>query len=284
MQTKIENITPEKATEYLKKNPANRQIRQAVVEQYALDMKKGHWLLNHQGIAFDAHNRLVDGQHRLEAIRMANVPVKLMVTTGLPSSVQNGMTIFTMDTVDRGKLRSVGDQLHLRHGCKSGNLYAAVCSVVSSVALNGQYVKLTVPACVQVLEIYRKEMDYAIANKENITGLRSATVIGAIAFALKSDSVKVKEFYELVTAGEGIHKSGPTSPAYALRKFILSNSFTAGGSTPGRWRSIAAVLNAARHFVNGEQIHQLKHTTLGVEYFINRQKSNVARITEIVSI
>lgn len=281
MKSKIESITPEKATEYLKRNKTNRPIRQAVVETYALDMRKGHWLQNHQGIAFDTDGNLIDGQHRLEAIRMSGVTVIIMVTWGVPPHSKNGMTIFTMDTVDRGKQRTIGDQLCLRHGCKSGALVAATLQVIGQIASNGNFCKLTVPAATAILELYRKEVEFVTQGRSYAVGMRSSVVIGSIAFALKSDREKIQEFYKLLVSGEGLFKTGPTCPIYTLRKHLERNNFA--GHTQ-RWQMVCSVLNSAKHYVEGTALTFMKHTTLGVEYFINHQKSSVAKVTEIVTL
>jgi hydrogenase maturation factor len=87
MTSKVETITPEKAREYLHTISKQRQIRPRIVGRYAADMRSGHWLLTHQGIAFNALGQLVDGQHRMKAIVLANHPVEMMVTRDIAVSV-----------------------------------------------------------------------------------------------------------------------------------------------------------------------------------------------------
>lgn len=83
MFSELETITPEKAKQYLERNPNNRNLRPTRVDQLAAMMKNGHWRLTHQGIAFNCDGTLRDGQHRLAAIIKANVPVTILVTRGL---------------------------------------------------------------------------------------------------------------------------------------------------------------------------------------------------------
>ena len=74
-------ITPEMAKDFLAKNmKSNRPVMKSTVHSYARMMRNGNWGLTHQGIAFDENGDLVDGQHRLNAIVEANVPVEMMVT------------------------------------------------------------------------------------------------------------------------------------------------------------------------------------------------------------
>lgn len=84
MESTVMHITPDMAKAWLAKNmDNNRKINQYRVATYAREMAGGCWDLTHQGIAFDEAGQLVDGQHRLHAIIRANVPVDMMVTTGL---------------------------------------------------------------------------------------------------------------------------------------------------------------------------------------------------------
>ena len=51
MILKVERITPEIATDYLKRNTNNyRRMSRSKIFQYARDMKKGQWQLNGQPI------------------------------------------------------------------------------------------------------------------------------------------------------------------------------------------------------------------------------------------
>lgn len=53
MYTVEEVITPQRASEYLKKNTNNyRKARMSDVNQYACDMKAGRWQFNGESIKF----------------------------------------------------------------------------------------------------------------------------------------------------------------------------------------------------------------------------------------
>jgi hypothetical protein len=82
MHTVVTEVTPQLAAEWLSSNTFNRTISTPLVKKYANDMAAGFWTLNHQGIAFDDSGTLVDGQHRLSAVVMSGVTIKIMVTYG----------------------------------------------------------------------------------------------------------------------------------------------------------------------------------------------------------
>lgn len=86
MYSRVETITPEIATEYLKHNKVNRKVRAYAVSNYARDMKDGKWELSPQGISFYENGDLADGQHRLLAVTRAGIPVDFYVTYDVPAS------------------------------------------------------------------------------------------------------------------------------------------------------------------------------------------------------
>lgn len=108
METKVITITPEMAAEFLKHNiVTNRRKSTAIIQRYARVMKAGGWNLTHQGIAFDEYGNLIDGQHRLEAIIAANVPIKMMVTYNVEHA--EGETF----SIDVGNRRTVSNIIQM---------------------------------------------------------------------------------------------------------------------------------------------------------------------------
>lgn len=101
-----ENITPAKAQEYLNSSLGNRPISKPTVHSYADTMKQGGWMMNGVPIVFDTDGHLLDGHHRLEAITLAGIPVKMDVCRGVASEA------FT--TYDCGRHRSLGQLLAMQ--------------------------------------------------------------------------------------------------------------------------------------------------------------------------
>lgn len=85
MKSCIMTITPDIAARMLESNhPKNRSISSEKVSAYARMIKDGTFILTPQGISFDVDGILIDGQHRLEAICKAGIPVDMYVTTEAP--------------------------------------------------------------------------------------------------------------------------------------------------------------------------------------------------------
>jgi hypothetical protein len=118
MQCQIVEVTPALAEKWLKQNNHNRNIRDRAVLAYARDMEAGRWAENGEAIKFAADGTLLDGQHRLTAIALAGVTIKMLVITGLANSTQ--------ETMDAGSRRSTADAFGLRGEANS--------SVLASVA------------------------------------------------------------------------------------------------------------------------------------------------------
>lgn len=115
---KIIEVDPTTAESWLARNPNNRNVRKPVVDSYARDMVSGNWMLNGETIKFDTADRLIDGQHRLSAVVVADVTVPMVVMRGVDADV--------MDTVDVGAKRTYADALKLQGEENTTTLAAVV--------------------------------------------------------------------------------------------------------------------------------------------------------------
>ncbi|MBP5937266.1 hypothetical protein [Streptomyces acidiscabies] len=99
-------ITPEIAETLLSRAVVNRRLDWGQVDFLADSIVSGEWQLTHQGIALDGPldvGCLLDGQHRLNAIIKAGIPVWIYVFEGLPRTA--------FPVLDTGKRRSGVDTL-----------------------------------------------------------------------------------------------------------------------------------------------------------------------------
>ena len=94
-------ITPDVASDYLKKNINNRPLSKHHIDQIVRAIKNNEWIYNGESIKFDTLGNLLDGQHRLHAIISANIPVESEVIFELSP------TIFK--TLDQTKKRNLSD-------------------------------------------------------------------------------------------------------------------------------------------------------------------------------
>ncbi len=284
------DITPEMAAYWLKNNFRNRTISQDVVKAYARDMKAGKWSFTHQGIAFNDQDHLIDGQHRLHAIVMANVTVTMMVTFGLPSKVE-GTEMTTMDCVDRGRTRSVSDQLTIQHGFKNGTITAAICTAIASICFLDRTRRLSVGQTLDVFREFEHAINWVIAHRSKQAGLRAGGVMAGFAFVLATEEARtghrfwegkeeIVKMFKSVMTGENL-KDG--SPMALLRAFLTGDE--AKLFTPSLNRGLAELVMYAIHLqLSGKKVAKLELSLDGADYFRSLQKERVAKIAALFAL
>lgn len=119
-------ITPSKASELLLNNIANnRKVSATKVMEYSQSILNDQWLVNGETIKISKSGQVIDGQHRLQAIVLANKPVKMGVMTGLPDNV--------VVTLDSGKVRTAGDVLAIESGVDSKKSHVIASAIKRSI-------------------------------------------------------------------------------------------------------------------------------------------------------
>ena len=116
---RIVNMTPALASELLRTNDHNRNIRKAITTNYVSDMRSGAWVYAGDPIRISQSGVLLDGQHRLTAV--SSMPpgwsTPMLIIEGLDDNAQLVM--------DQGRRRSPGQQLQLL-GYSDANQLASV--------------------------------------------------------------------------------------------------------------------------------------------------------------
>ncbi|MFY7926737.1 MAG: hypothetical protein ACOVN5_13075 [Aquidulcibacter sp.] len=100
-KSNIETITPNLAAVLLETNTTNRKLRKSVVSKYADEMRNGDWLLTPEPIVIADTDRLLNGQHRLNAVIQYGGNVKMFVVRGVSEKA--------FSALDRGFSRSFAD-------------------------------------------------------------------------------------------------------------------------------------------------------------------------------
>lgn len=127
----IESISPADATKYLNKEsmPVNRNISQDWVKELARRMASGQWNpAAYEPIHFDTNNHMINGQHRLRALTLADVSIEFLVVRNCSPDA-----IFNIDT---GRGRSLGSFLEL-HGERDGRVLAGTIALYSNYLKTG---------------------------------------------------------------------------------------------------------------------------------------------------
>jgi hypothetical protein len=124
-EVKLMEIDPETARIWLEesKYEGQRRIDQTTVERYARDMRAGNWRVTGDTIKFTDAGELIDGQHRLWAVIVAEATVDQFVALNVEEAA------FTV--LDQGKRRTFADLLTSQGWSYAGDVAAMVPSVMS---------------------------------------------------------------------------------------------------------------------------------------------------------
>ncbi|GKQ33652.1 hypothetical protein [Streptomyces sp. A012304] len=218
MYTEVRTVTPELAAEWLKKNTLNRPLSRQTVAQLSRAIERGEWKLTHQGIAFDEEGRLVDGQHRLEAVVKAGIAVDMLVAHGV------ARTAFTV--MDTGRKRTGRDALSLAGETNSTHLAAALRGLQlylsspdatwsggSSLVSNDQLLT-TLEAHPEMREAINRGMALNRATKVTVT----AASIGWYVTSRERADIDQTAWFEGLITGAGLTES---DPRLVLRNTLL---------------------------------------------------------------
>jgi hypothetical protein len=124
LQHELVDVDPATAERWLGRNLGNRNLRRGKVLQYARDMRAGNWQTSGQAIQFDWNGRLIDGQHRLEAVIESGVTIRVFVVRGLDPKAR--------EVIDTGAKRSPGDALKFAGFHHDPTLLAAVARIADA--------------------------------------------------------------------------------------------------------------------------------------------------------
>lgn len=261
LKTTIETITPEWATEIIERhNPRNRNVSESTVAIYATDMKNDRWTLTHQGIALDENDDLIDGQHWLWAVIFAGVPVKMMVTRGIPiQEARNGVMLSPTDNIDHMRIRSTGQQMQFYHGVKSGNNAAAAARGLAMLIYPSSATmrRMSTANSLFIYEMFRKDIDTVIATLEN--RWRVSYLMSPLALYHHYSDVKALIVCQQFNSLENLH-----APIRLFLKY-LNNA----GGKKDLLKATRIFCYCLQAFDNGEEIKQVKDAEIGREWLVN---------------
>jgi len=261
----LKTITPEIARAMLKGNTHNLPVRASHVDYLASEMTAGRWSLTHQGIAFD-EGVVVDGQHRLLAVVQSGVTIQAWVFGDVPLSVQ--------ELIDKGRIRSIADELGHFGGVQYAAAKAATCRAVLLICCNFQNVKMSVGCCKTILAAIGGEIEVVIKATENFHPGRRAWVHGALALALSADR-SVEPFILAFGSGENL-KTG--DPAKALRDWLTNGGLHTKKTYKGA--AVEGVFNAAYNALQGQKLQNIKRGFQGIEFFLTKKRKLVGALRE----
>lgn len=236
MKAEIRTVTPEEAKLLLQNNSNNRAIRQKRVESYAKDMINGNWNLTGQGITIDKNGQILDGQHRLSAIVLANKPIEMLVVTEADRCA----------TYDAGLVRSNLDKIKLGREINSNG--GAISTVGLAIIRNyyilvlygylNSRVDVSISEIEGVLDADTDELNWistVFQSGGKQAGVRRV-VVPATLFAIhKLDDRLTKEMIEHIAyvLYTGFTSDATDMPILALRNKLVSGQIATSGAGNG---------------------------------------------------
>lgn len=246
-------VTPALAAEWLLLNVHNRSLSKIYVHALAADMERGEWDLNGEGVKFDLHNRLLDGQHRLEAIIECGLTVRMLVVRGLAANTQ--------ETMDRGKLRNVAGALELNNVANANAVAAALNWLNKMETGRPTSMDRTATVTPRRALVLLEQNPHLRDIGPILEPIRKLRLQPGIAWALgyrfsEIDGVAAKEFFATLGSGENL---AADSPIYRLREFLIAELAKGAGKHRTKpWMVCALVIKAWNFWRDGTPVKQLK--------------------------
>ena len=253
----IEIITPETALAMLETNVNNREMkREPLVEA----IKSGEWCLNGETIVFADDGTLLDGQNRLYACVVANIPIVSIVVRGIAKSAQV--------TMDSGVKRQVADYLKML-GYKDPNVVAAIGTAMLKGTVYGiesafskkNSDQFTTKQIVSfIVENYESRIKPVLSTARAAARQYKGLSVGTVAVLFEVfKGVDIESFEHF--AGMLAMKYDPVKPVRLLISRLSANAQSQRGRLPQRILA-AYIVKAWNAYMRGEDISQLK-VTLG---------------------
>jgi hypothetical protein len=193
IRTEVKTITPRIARNILEKNHLNtRKLSIGKVNTYKNAMLEEEWEFNGIPLLFTENNDLLDGQHRLNALILADKTLSFTCVKGVDRKV--------FHTIDRGYTRTTGQVLAIEHPeINNPNIIAAAISFVERFTGDEKFTTAKSPTPNKVLNFLEKNPEIQDGEKYTIplnNLLPSSIVVGMYYLLNKKDSVLGKEIFD----------------------------------------------------------------------------------------
>lgn len=249
-------VTPEMALNWLEHaNTCNRQLSEKYAQRLARDIKAGQWVLTHEGIAFDPNGVLLDGQHRLWAIALANMPVQMHVWFNI--------TRETLMVMNNGRVRGLADNLRLGGGL--GEVTKTSLSTLRAMLGGGCDDTPLTPSEAKILMLRHADaIAFAVQHipkLSRIKGLSTGETRAVLARAFYSaDHGSLLEFCEILRTS--VCPSEQAKTVITLRDYLTTSLGASRALRQERYAKTERVLMA---FLRGERL--VKLYAVGKELF-----------------
>lgn len=263
----VHKFTPKDALDLLggeerEKNKDNRALGDRIVTRYGNDMTAGRWRTTHQAIAVGPDGRMVDGQHRLEAIIKTGVSVEMILAIYRDEKTAE----LARQCVDTGRARRCGDALEIAGVVKRG-LGKRVSSILAALAVVSEPERFGGHTTADLRARYDLEkpaVDFAAALPRSLFGAPTAA---AFAYAFPVNAKEVQAFARVVTEKVGIEAD---SAAFHYVR-LFANGVQTSKEKSERVELTHKVLRLIHMHITGEKLSKVQAGAKGLDYFRNKR-------------
>jgi len=213
------------ASRLLENNAGNRKLSNASVVRYAAIMRSSGWKTSPEPLIFAPSGRLMNGQTRLNAVKVTGITQNFMAVYGVDESV--------FSVLDRGRVRTLADA----HQAEQGE--SAVARVLAIVAYNRGSNTVLDSDFLRVLEVTREihaDIVRAAASRPAFFG-SSGFRAAAVARILAGESPEfVLGLYRSLAAADVANL--PPAGVAAVRG-VLSGRWKIGAGSQGTFMTLA---------------------------------------------
>jgi hypothetical protein len=217
-------LSPERAKMLLQYNVKNRRQRKNLIVYLRRQISSDEWRDDHpQPIVFSDKKRLIDGQHRLEAIASSppNTEVSVRVETGAMDSVREYM--------DTGVPRTLDDRVELCEDRNCNKFAAQIVNCAWEIRGGRAVGKATPDDAKDFFETHKSAILWAAATRKGDKGVGQMSVgLAAIEYYERNTELAGIFYADLFVAAGGVQQS------QMLRDYLIRDSSGRSGSAATR--------------------------------------------------
>lgn len=252
MEVKLVEIDPELAAELLNRRlPNQRRLRYQHVKKLAEDMKNGDWKLTGDTIKISIAGELMDGQHRLQAIRLANITLVMPIAFGVEEK--------SYEVLDQGLKRGFPDVL-AHYGIENNTVVAASMAWLEHYILTRKFdrggVRKSIPTLMKLWEENQEIMLYASMGKKVEKKFRFPAAGLTAAFYVFSitETEDVEYFAKTLTEGTNLQES---DPIYTFREVLQDRLSLPANRRHGNSHYMVLLIRAWNAYARGNDLSKL---------------------------
>lgn len=255
IRTKVMTITPKMASAWLTRNYINRPIKEARVKEYSRQLEEGIFDPNGSTIVFDSDGYLRDGQHRLSAVLLTQLPMTAVVVFGISPDAAL--------SIDTGSPRSPADVMRIA-GNPCTHSAATAAGILLRLAETGEFGlhmasrragRRGAAEIARYASTLNTELLYdvqAMVHRIRVEGIsRGAMIALGYLAGPGANGAKFEEFTTQLATAEGLHAG---DPAHTLLRWLR------GSKKQSKQALSYAMTLAWSAFANGEKLHRIRTT------------------------